>query len=65
MFTCLRFTFSQNVFVLKVLFATPLFRSACRNIPTKTVQSGFYARFYANLGIDRCFCYSILAKVID
>ena len=44
MFTCLGFTFSQNV-VLKVLFATPLFRSACRNIPTKTVQSGLMQDF--------------------
>ena len=60
----LRFTFSQNV-EPKVLFATPLFRSACRNIPAKTVQSEFYARFYANLGIERGFCYSVLAKVID
>ena len=64
MFTCLRFTFSQNI-ELKVLFATPLFRSASRNILTKIVQSGFYARFHVNLGFDRSFCYSILAKVID
>ena len=64
MFTCLIFTFSQNV-ELKVLLATPLFDVLCRNIPTKTVESGFYARFYVNLGIDRCFCYSIFAKVID
>ena len=34
MFTCLRFTFLQNV-ELRVLFATPLFSSACCNIPYK------------------------------
>ena len=44
MFTCLIFTFSQNV-ELKVLLATPLFDVLCRNIPTETVESGFYARF--------------------
>ena len=34
MFACLRFTFLQNV-ELTVLFATPLFRFACCNIPCK------------------------------